>query len=72
MTTISNNKIQVLEENFRNAETSLTFREWIEQEAQNDPDFFRFLFDEDLEGDFDSSLSEEQRDAFQEFLSEVE
>lgn len=71
MTTISNNKIQILEENFNNSE-AISFSDFVKSEAENDPNFFRFLFDEDFEDDFDKSLTEEQREAYEEFLSEIE
>ena len=60
------NKIQVLTENAKAA--NLTIREFVEIEKDNDPNFFRWLFDEDFENDFDANLSEDQKEEFENFF----
>lgn len=61
------NKIQVLNEN--RGEVSLY--EYVIAESQSDPNFFRFLFDADLEKDFDSSLTDEQKEEFENWTIEL-
>lgn len=43
-------KEQILRENYdeyvNNGGEGLTFREYVEREAENDPNFFRWLFDD--------------------------
>lgn len=53
-------------ENYESANNpaDISFKEYVERESQNDPNFFRFLF----EDDFDFSLTDEQREEFEEFL----
>lgn len=71
------NKLQVLKESYRYLfhtgkgyiVNAPSFREYVEMEAQSDPDFFRWLFDVDLEQDFDSSLTDEQRAEYADFLN---
>lgn len=46
-------------------------REWVECEAQSDPGFFRWLFQEEFDNDFDNDLSDEQREAFEEYLNSL-
>lgn len=67
---IKNIKIQQLIENYESANNpaDISFKEYVERESGNDPNFFRFLFEEELENDFDSSLTEGQREEFEEFL----
>ena len=62
MATIKSEKIAVLRENFKSA-TNITFADWLEREAANDPEFYRFLFD--------SEYSDEQREAFEAFVKEA-
>ena len=67
-------KIQSIKENYNSneyAKSNMDFRGYIEQEAENDPNFFRWLFSEELEEDFDSSLNDEQREEYSKFLNEV-
>jgi hypothetical protein len=66
-TTIRTNAIRILEENYEQTEQNETLREYVERSADSDPGFFRWLFDEDLRNDFDTSLSDEQRAAWEEF-----
>lgn len=61
------NKIQVLNEN--RGENSLY--EYVIAESQSDPNFFRWFFDDDLDNDFDSSLSCKQKEEFEAWVLEI-
>lgn len=61
-------KIQILNEN--KGENSLY--EYVVAESQSDPGFFRWLFDEEFQNDFDSSLDEDQKAEFESFLKKIE
>ena len=67
---IKNIKIQQLIENYESANNpaDISFKKYVERESQNDPNFFRFLFEEEFEDDFDFSLTDEQREEFEEIL----
>lgn len=69
--TIRTNAIQILEENLREAESNKSLREYTESCAESDPNFFRWLFDEEFENDFDSSLSSHQEEEYQDFLNSL-
>lgn len=62
------NKLQILNEN--KGENSLF--DYVTTASENDPNFYRWLFDEDFENDFDKSLTESQKREFQNWLSEIE
>ena len=64
-------KLQQLEENYKASESEMSFREYVEPESANDPTFFSWLFDTELDEDFDTSLSDEQREEFKEFINEL-
>jgi hypothetical protein len=66
-----NYKIQVLKENYSKNEGDLTFKEYVESEAEADPNFFRWFFDEPLEEDFNNSLTKEQEKEYQRFLDDL-
>ena len=68
---INSIKLQQLEENYRASESEMSFREYVEAESNNDPNFFAWLFDEAFEEDFDMSLSDDQRVEFVEFMSNL-
>ena len=56
-------KIQVLTENYNNSvENGETceFAEWVKPESQSDPNFFRWLFDDDSLQDFSAGEYEEE------------
>lgn len=61
------NKIQILNEN--RGEVSLY--EYVTAESQSDPNFFRFLFSEEFEQDFDSSLSVDQKSEFENWVLQL-
>ena len=52
-------------------ESNMSAKEYVQSESQNDPNFFRWLFDKDFEKDFDSSLTEEEKKEFNEFLESL-
>ena len=58
------NKLQILNEN--RGETDL--REYVEMAAHSDPSFFRFLFGEDFDNDFDSSMTDEKKEEYKSWL----
>lgn len=65
---IRSNAKQILLENYGQTNKEFSFAGWIELEAENDPNFFRWLFDEDLEQDFVCP----DKEAFAEFLKSCE
>ena len=46
----------------------MSFREYVEREADNDPRFFAWLFEEDKYEDF-CDLTEEEQKEYQEFIN---
>ena len=64
-------KIHVLTENHMNYSDDITLREYVERQAESDPNFFRWLFDDGELGDFDYGLSDEQREEYREFREEL-
>ena len=64
------NKLQILKENFNSVE-STTFHDYVESISDQDPNFFRWLFDESFEDDFNANLSIEQQLEFDTFLSSL-
>jgi hypothetical protein len=60
-------KLQVLNENRGNVE----LKEYVETTSQSDPNFFRWLFDEDFDNDFDMSMTEEQKEEFKSFVNSL-
>ena len=53
-------KIQVLTENYNNSGETCEFAEWVKLESQSDPNFFRWLFDDDSLQDFSAGEHEEE------------
>jgi succinate dehydrogenase flavin-adding protein (antitoxin of CptAB toxin-antitoxin module) len=64
---IRSNAMQILKENLRESNGD-NLKEYVEIAAENDHNFFRWLFCENLENDFDMSLSEEQREEYNSFI----
>jgi subtilase family serine protease len=60
-------KIKILNQN--RLENSLY--NYVYCESQSDPNFFRWLFGEEFEKDFDCSLSKEQKEEFENWLEEL-
>lgn len=56
---------QRLADNHRISGTDLSLAEWVERESKNEPDFFRWLFDESELADFQCP----DKTAFNEFLN---
>lgn len=59
------NKLQVLNENRGDVE----LREYVEMNAGSDPNFFRWLFDEEFDNDFDFSMTPDQKEEFKKWLA---
>ena len=68
-------KEQILRELYNdyiaNGDDDITLREYVECEAESDPEFFSWLFDDNNLGDFDLGLSDEQKEEYREFLEEL-
>jgi hypothetical protein len=60
-------KVQVLFEGANNS-GNIPVKEYASNQAENDPNFFRWLFDEDFENDWDRDLTPEQESEYKEFL----
>ena len=71
MSMIKDYKKAQLEENYKQSNCDMTFAEYVLRESENDPNFFRFLFDESFDSDFDLSISDEQKAEFREFLDSL-
>lgn len=64
---------QVLRENY-NAYCNppeTTLRDYIERESKSDPNFYRWLFSEEFDNDFDTDLTDEHKEAFADFLDSL-
>ena len=64
-----NYKIQVLTENYKNslaARETCEFAEWVKLESQSDPNFFRWLFEDENLQDFSAG---EYADEFVKFCN---
>ena len=60
-------KIQVLTENYNNsiaAGETCEFAEWVKLESQSDPNFYRWLFDDENLQDFSAGEHEEEFEEF--------
>ena len=53
-------KIQVLTENYNNSGETCEFAEWVKLESQSDPNFFRWLFEDENLQDFSAGEYEEE------------
>lgn len=68
--------LQVLKENYDNyrrhgdLDDPTTLREYVETQAESDPGFFRWLFNNDDLDDF-ANLTDEQAEEYQNFLDEL-
>ena len=71
MPRIRPNAEQVLRENYLQAEGVDTFVEWVILEKDSDPGFFRWLFDDDQMGDFESSMTVRHCELYDEFLQSI-
>lgn len=72
---INLNTLSAIKENyyFNNNMKEVSFKEYLENEAENDPNFFYELFDnEDYEQKWDSVLSEEDREEWDDLLNKAD
>lgn len=60
-------KIQVLNEN----KGELSIYEYVVATSESDPNFYRWLFDQEFDDDFDSSLSDEQNEEYEAWVLEL-
>ena len=72
----ADNKKQILVEQFNEykfngGEEPATLRGYVEREADNDPGFFRWLFDNGDLSDFGFNLSKEQKQEYKEFINKL-
>lgn len=59
----------VLRENFAELnDSTVSFADYVKAESENDPNFFRFFFNEEFENDFDLDLTQEQEEEFENYL----
>ena len=69
------NALQSVKENyyFNNDMKEVSFKEYLENEAENDPNFFFELFDnEDYEQNWDNALTEEDRKEWNDLLDKAD
>lgn len=64
-------KLQVLKENFKHVEGEISLKDYVLSEAGSDPNFYRWFFGVELDMDFDTSLTDEQREEFSRFLEAI-
>ena len=72
----ADNKKQVLVElvsgyKFNGGEEPATLKGYVERESENDPGFFRWLFDNENLSDFGFNLSKEQKQEYKEFINKL-
>ena len=70
-------KLQVLKEGYadylRNGKDyNSNLREYVEAKADSDPNFFRWLFNNDNLNDFGTNLTDEQKEEYEDFLDVCE
>lgn len=53
-------------------ECEMSFTDYVKRESENDPDFFRFLFDDGDISDFGANLEEPRRAEFATWLEGLE
>ena len=68
---IKDNKKKQLFENYSHKYNLENYPDWVKNQSEEDPNFFRWLFDEDFENDYDMSLDDEQKEEFKEFLDDL-
>ena len=67
---IEGNALHILQEKYAEMGEDMTFREFVEQQADIDPNFYRTLFSESSD-DVKSSLNERQLQAYKDFLDSI-
>ncbi|PXV61988.1 hypothetical protein CLV62_12331 [Dysgonomonas alginatilytica] len=68
---IKGNALQILRDKYTEIEDDITFREFVELQADKDPNFYRNLFDESSENDTATPLTERQIQAYKDFLDSI-
>lgn len=68
---IKGNALQILREKYTEIEDDITFREFVEQQADKDPNFYRILFDDNSDNGTTSPLTERQIEAYKDFLDSI-
>lgn len=69
---INPNAEKVIREQFQEVENKdIQLVEYVKIEAENDPNFFRWLFNEDFDNDFDRDLTPEHREIYEDFLKSL-
>ena len=63
-----NYKIQILQEQYAQDESNVTFSEFVKLTSESDPGFFRWLFDDDELSDFDEGSHTEE---WEDFLNNI-
>ena len=72
MIMIKDFKKQQLEESYiQGGNAAISYKEWVEQEAENDLHFYSWIFDDDSIDDFGTGMSDEQKNEFNEFISNL-
>lgn len=68
---IKGSTLEILYKRYNEIEEDITFREFVEQQAERDPDFYRILFKEDHDYDPKAPLTERQLQAYKDFLDSI-
>lgn len=68
---IKGNALEILRERYSEIEEDITFREFVEQQADRDTDFYRILFNDNSDNDPRSPLTERQIQAYKDFLDSI-
>ncbi len=66
---IKGNALQMLQDKYADIEEDITFREFVEEQADTDPNFYKTLFKDNL--DSNASLTEKQIQAYKDFLDSI-
>lgn len=68
---IKGNALQILRDKYTEIEDDITFREFVELQADKDPNFYRILFKENSEYNPATPLTERQIQAYKDFLDSI-
>ncbi len=71
MAMIKGNALQILQERYSEIEEDITFREFVEEQADIDPNFYRILFNENSDNTQENPLTEKQIKAYKDFLDSI-
>ena len=63
-----NYKMQVLQEEYAQDVSNISFKEFVKLSSESDPGFFRWLFDDDELSDFDEGSHTEE---WEDFLNNI-